>query len=184
MKPPHGVLKPGEEGKVLRLLKGLYGLKQAGRGWYMEMNKVFTQELGFKRLASDFSVFYQCSGEERIIIAVATDNMAVTSKRSIDAEKLKADIKKHWEITDHGPISWFLGFEIKHDRNARTLSINQHAYIEAIVEKFRLTNAKPVSTLMDPGARTNAHPHQTNCPECEACRLTRRSEVFCGQLSC
>jgi len=49
MKPPHGVLKPGEEGKVCRLLKGLYGLKQAGRGWYLEMTKVFIQHLGFKR---------------------------------------------------------------------------------------------------------------------------------------
>ena len=32
MKPPRGVLKPGEEGKVCHLVKGLYGLKQAGRG--------------------------------------------------------------------------------------------------------------------------------------------------------
>ena len=32
MKPPQGVLKPGEEGKVCRLVKGLYGLKQAGHG--------------------------------------------------------------------------------------------------------------------------------------------------------
>ena len=40
MKPPHGILKSGQEGKVLRLLKGLYGLKQAGRGWYLEMSKV------------------------------------------------------------------------------------------------------------------------------------------------
>ena len=47
MKPPLGVLKPGEEGKVLRLLKGLYGLKQAGRGWYKEMAGVFMNEMGF-----------------------------------------------------------------------------------------------------------------------------------------
>ena len=30
MKPLRGVLKPGQEGKVLKLKKGLYGLKQAG----------------------------------------------------------------------------------------------------------------------------------------------------------
>ena len=29
-KPPQGVLKPGQEGKVCHLLKGLYGFKQAG----------------------------------------------------------------------------------------------------------------------------------------------------------
>ena len=48
MRPPCGVLKQGQEGKVLRLLKGLYGLKQAGRGWYLEMARVFLTDLGFK----------------------------------------------------------------------------------------------------------------------------------------
>ena len=48
MKVLRGVLKPGEEGKVLRLLKGLYGLKQAGRGCYMEMMRVLIKELGFE----------------------------------------------------------------------------------------------------------------------------------------
>ena len=47
MKPPQGVLKPGEEGKVCRLVKGLYGLKQAGRGWYQEMSQVLIKDLGF-----------------------------------------------------------------------------------------------------------------------------------------
>jgi Reverse transcriptase (RNA-dependent DNA polymerase) len=32
MRAPRGVLKHGQEGKMLKLLKGLYGLKQAGRG--------------------------------------------------------------------------------------------------------------------------------------------------------
>ena len=39
MKVLQGVLKPGEEGKVCRLIKGLYRLKQAGRGWYQEMSR-------------------------------------------------------------------------------------------------------------------------------------------------
>ena len=80
MKLPRGVLKPGEEGKVCHLVKGLYGLKQAGRGWYQEMSQVLVKDLGFTHSAVDHSVFFQRSSNEHTIIAVATDNMAVTLK--------------------------------------------------------------------------------------------------------
>ena len=153
MKAPRGVLKEGQEGKVLRLKKGLYGLKQAGRGWYLEMLRVFMKELGFLCSSVDHSVFYQQNGKTHMIVAIATDDMVVTSKQASDAEKFKSDIKKFWDITDDGPIKWFLGFEIKRDRDARTISINQRAYIKLMVEKFRLTNAKPVSTPMEPGTQ-------------------------------
>jgi len=79
MTPPRGVLKTGQEGKVCRLLKGLYGLKQAGRVWHQELTKVFVTNLGFKRSAVDHSVFYRQSSDEHSIVAVATDDMAVTS---------------------------------------------------------------------------------------------------------
>ena len=58
MKLLRGVLKPGQEGKVLRLKKGLYGLKQVERGWYQEMSQVFLKELKFSKSAIDHSVFY------------------------------------------------------------------------------------------------------------------------------
>jgi len=156
MRPPRGVLKPGQEGKFCRLLKGLYGLKQAGRGWYLEMSNVFLKEMGFKWSAVDHSVFYRRTSDEHTIVAVATDDMALTSKRMIDAETFKTEIHRQWDITDHGPINWFLGFKIKCDREARTISINQHAYIEGIVEKYGLTNAKPVTTPMEPGVQLSS----------------------------
>jgi hypothetical protein len=117
------------------------------------MSRVFISELGFTRSGIDHSVFFRRHGETHIIVAVATDDMAVTSKHAVDAENFKSDIRKFWEITDHGPIKWFLGFEIKRDRNARTIAINQRTYIENMVEKFRLTGAKPVTTPMDPGSQ-------------------------------
>ena len=93
MKLPQGVLKPGEEGKVCHLVKGLYGLKQAGRGWYQEMSRVLIKDLGFTHSTVDHSVFFRCSSDEHMIIAVATDNMAVTSKRAEDITRFKADIQ-------------------------------------------------------------------------------------------
>lgn len=55
-------VEAGQEGKVLRLLKGLYGLKQAGWGWYLEMSKVFIKEMGYGRSRLDHSVFYKING--------------------------------------------------------------------------------------------------------------------------
>ena len=138
---------------MLRLKKGLYGLKQAGRGWYQEMSRVFLEEMNFKQSAIDHSIFYKRTGEEHTIIAVATDDMAVTTSQKEDATRFKAEIRKHWAITDNGPIKWFLNFEIRRDRNAKTISINQQAYIDLMVEKFGLNNAKPILTPMDPGVQ-------------------------------
>jgi hypothetical protein len=71
------------------------------------------KDLGFTRSAVDHSIFFQRSDEEHTIVAVATDDMAVTSKRMEDVIKFKSEIKRYWDITDNGPIQWFLGFEIK-----------------------------------------------------------------------
>ena len=99
----------GEEGKVCHLVKGLYGLKQAGHGWYQEMSWVLIKDLGFTCSTVDHSVFFQCSPNEHMIIVVTMDDMAVTSKQAEDITRFKADIQHYWEITNNGPIQWFLG---------------------------------------------------------------------------
>ena len=85
IRPPRGILKPGQEEKVLKLLKGLYALKQAGRGWYLKMSRVLITEMEFKHSGIEYSVFYKRQGEEHTIVAVATDDMAVTLKCVVDA---------------------------------------------------------------------------------------------------
>ena len=75
--------------------------------------------------------------------------MAVTSKRQEDAQRFKAQVKYFWDIMDHRPIMWFLGFQIKRDREAKTILINQHPFIELMAKKFRLTGAKNVLTPLE-----------------------------------
>ena len=66
------------------------------------------KELDYKCSRTDHSVFYKKTEVEHTIVAVTTDDMAVTSKRKVDAERFKSEIRKRWDITDHGPIKWFL----------------------------------------------------------------------------
>ena len=118
---PRGVLKPGQEGKACCLLKGLYGLKQARCGWYQELTKVLVGKLGFKRSALDHLVFYRCCDEEHTVVSVATNDMALTFKRTVDIAKLKSEIHQHWDKMDGGEMHWYLGFEIKQDQAAQTI---------------------------------------------------------------
>ena len=91
--------------------------------------------------------------DEHTIVVVATDDMAISLKWLQDVEKLKDELHQHWKISDLGELTWYLGFCMRQDRNARTIAINQQSYIKGMLEKFTLTSAKPVSTPMDPGTK-------------------------------
>ena len=82
------------------------------------MSRVLIKDLGFTCSAVDHSVFFWHSSDKHTIIAVAIDDMAVTSKRAEDITRFKANIQHYWEITDNGPIRWFLGFQISHNCTA------------------------------------------------------------------
>ena len=148
---PWGAVRPGQKGKVCCLLKGLYGLKQAGRGWHQELTRVFTRELTFTKSDLDHSIFYHKTLNEHMVVAVVTNDMVVASKHLKHVEKMKEGLKWYWEITDMGEIKWYLCFKVKHGQTAHTISINQCAYIETIVSKFKVITAKLVAILMDPG---------------------------------
>jgi hypothetical protein len=61
------------------------------------------------------------------------------------------ELKKHWEISDLREIGWYLGFAVKCDWKACTVSLNQQTYIEGIAGRFGTTNAKGMSTPMELG---------------------------------
>ena len=42
------------------------------------------------------------------VVAVATNDMAITSKRLQDIEKLKNEFRQHWKISDLGELTWYL----------------------------------------------------------------------------
>ena len=48
MEQPEGFVVKGHEKKVCRLVKSIYGLKQAGRVWYELMADTLRRKLGFE----------------------------------------------------------------------------------------------------------------------------------------
>ena len=79
------------------------------------MAGVFVNKLGFKKSAVDHSVFYRRTKDEHTVIAVATNDMAITSKWLQEVEKLKNELCQHWKISDLGELTWYLGFCMHRD---------------------------------------------------------------------
>src|SRR3984893_3905622 len=137
MEAPSRVLDDGERGKVCRLRKGLYGLKQAGCRWYDCMAHTFTH-LGFNTSKLDQSVFIRTKRGEIAHVSVSTDDMIVMGNTRATVDGVKRELRALFDITDQGELSWLLGFEVQRNRPARTLALNQKVYIEALAKHFEL----------------------------------------------
>ena len=61
MEQPEGTVEKGNEGKVMELLKCLYGLKQSPRQWNIFIDRVLKQ-LGFTRLKFDVGIYVKGKG--------------------------------------------------------------------------------------------------------------------------
>lgn len=138
-------------GWVWRLLKSLYGLKQAGRQWHEKLNEILTKKMGFKQVCCDNSIWVFKRGSCRIIIPVFVDDMTLATKTNAEAQDVIAQLRQHFKLRDLGPTTWLLGVEIKCDRVRCSLTLSQKQYatdILAVVSKILLAKfSKPFKTL-------------------------------------
>lgn len=71
---PEGFIKRGQEHLVYRLIKALYGLRQALRAWYAKLNKSL-EDLSFTRCPHEHAVYIKRKASETLIIGVYVDDL-------------------------------------------------------------------------------------------------------------
>jgi Reverse transcriptase (RNA-dependent DNA polymerase) len=141
MKPPQGL--QAVPGKVLRVKKSLYGLKQSGREWYLEACKGL-EELGLYPIFADTCIFV--SKDQRLIVGLYVDDMVILADDIKVVQSFKAGIAKRWEIKDLGEVKRILGLEITRDRAKRTIKITQTAYTDEMIAEYGLADARETKT--------------------------------------
>ncbi|OJT15063.1 Retrovirus-related Pol polyprotein from transposon TNT 1-94 [Trametes pubescens] len=140
---------PGRERHVWRLLKALYGLKQAGLLRYCIICALMS-EIGLTRSEYDPGVFHLITQDVVIIIDIHVDDCFLVTNSKLVMVSLKAQLAQYYEIVGLGEARWLLGYEIQHDRSARTVSLSQATYINTMLTRFNMTDARPVSVPLDP----------------------------------
>ncbi|GBE87024.1 hypothetical protein SCP_1002700 [Sparassis crispa] len=143
-------------GRICRLRKTLYGLKQSGREWNRKLHRELT-ELGYKRLEADPCVYLweRKEGEVQIITVWVDDLLLFTNSPKL-MEELKRDLQDLFEVTDLGEPQKIVGIEIERDREAGKIQISQQHYIESILKRYQLENANAVGMPLDPNVAFTA----------------------------
>ena len=135
---------------VLKLIKSLYGLKQAGRQWHKKLDSVL-KSLSFTLVQCDNSIWVYKKHNTRIIIPVYVDDMTIACKDPKEYLHIKDELAKHFKLHDLGPTSFLLGVHIQRDRAKHTLTISQKQYITDVLERFGLGTCSTVSTPLPEG---------------------------------
>ena len=115
------VIPPGFEiehtrGKVCKLQKSLYGLKQSPCAWFGQFTKVLNLD-GYMQSQADHTLFIKHFTNGKItVFVVSVDDIVLTGNHEEEMRILKLLLSKEFEIKDLGHLRYFLGMEAARSR--------------------------------------------------------------------
>ena len=143
---------------VYRLRKSLYGCGFSGRTWERLTNEFMVNELGFKMLATERSVFTKVVNGSQIIIGCYVDDFLCLTKdeqlRAWFESKLRSRFKT---IESSHNLEWILNMGLKQYVDSvskkRCVEVTQTLAIEKITEMMGLKDCKRTPTPLVEGTK-------------------------------
>ena len=126
MEQPPGFVAEGEIGKVCRLRKYLYDLKQSPHVWFGKFSQAI-KAFGMQKSKSDHFTFYKNSSSSIILPVVYVDNIVITGSDSKVILSLKSFLHSQFYTKDLGMLKYFLGVEVM--RNKQRILLSQQKYL-------------------------------------------------------
>jgi hypothetical protein len=130
--PDRIIIEQERKDYVLKLEKNLYGQKQAGRVWYLNLKKNLLK-LGFKPSEHDECIFYY----GKTIFIVYTDDTIPPGPDQQEIDTLVKRLGKTFKIEDQGELSDYMGIKIERKSDG-TLEWTQPILTQSILKDLKL----------------------------------------------
>ena len=119
LEQPEGHVATGQENKLYRLQKSLYGLKQASRNWNEKFGDFLTK-FGFVPSNADSCVYTLQRGGEITVVAIWVDDGLVASSNKQIISDIIRHLQLEFEIVSR-PADYFVSLLINRDHKNRYL---------------------------------------------------------------
>ncbi|CAI7868521.1 unnamed protein product [Closterium sp. NIES-53] len=123
-------------GRVCKLLKSLYGLKQSPLLWYRALDGVLL-DTGWKKSQVDEALYFK-AGDNGVTcwVLVYVDDLLAASSSPVMLKELKELLEDAFELREILPVVKYLGLEIVRDTSARKLWHYQQGYVDKLRRRF------------------------------------------------
>ena len=144
---PEGLTFKGQ--RYVRLVKSLYGLKQAGRDWNDLQNKIILSfDPKLKQSKQDPCIYFKVEEGCTFIISVHVDDYVIGYDNDEYCDRFIEHYRSHVKFKVEEELQFILQMEIEWTGNQ--VSMNQNRQIETLVRKHNLLDNKKVySTPME-----------------------------------
>jgi hypothetical protein len=115
MTVPQGV-NSSRPNQVCKLLKSLYGLRQASRKWYEKLTGLLLDQ-GYQQSSSDYSLFTLKKQASFTALLVYVDDIILAGNSLEEFDKIKRVMDNEFKIKDLGKLRYFLGIEVAHSQS-------------------------------------------------------------------
>lgn len=143
---PEGFVMKGQENKVCKLKKSIYGLRQASKDWYKKFD-VTLKSNGFAVNASDSCLYSKMFESSCVIICLYVDDMLIVGSNIEVVNDTKIFLSNMFEMKDLGEADVILGIRLKKTDGGYSLS--QSHYVEIFLKKFDSFDVLPCKTPYD-----------------------------------
>ena len=149
MKQPDGFVDHTKRCWVYRLVKALYGPKQASRAWRILINKLLV-DLGFRASQQDPCLYIQELWNDKIFVLVYVDHLLMAGDSQSTLLDIASRIASKVKIRVEEDFTKFLGIVISRHGELRLIKISNPTMIDQPLSKFELSDAKTCSVPIDP----------------------------------
>uniref|UniRef100_I1R322 Reverse transcriptase Ty1/copia-type domain-containing protein n=1 Tax=Oryza glaberrima TaxID=4538 RepID=I1R322_ORYGL len=103
--------------------------------------------MGFEQSPHEAAIYRRGNGGNALLVGVYVDDLVIIGTKDTEVAAFKEEMKATFQMSDLGPLSFYLGIKVHQDDSGITL--RQTAYAKRVVELAGLTDCNPALTPME-----------------------------------